>query len=148
MKRNVLIAAIAATLFSTAAMAFGPQGYGPGFGRGGMGGAGPGAGAGTCMQQGALEALGLTAGQREQIAAIRDEVSPKQVALMETMRELRAQAHQSGQRPSGEGYQAMADVRRQMQELMAQSRERIEAVLTPEQRAQWRPGWRGGPFRG
>jgi Spy/CpxP family protein refolding chaperone len=42
----------------------------------------------------------------------------------------------------------MSERRTQMQQLNLQRQERIDAVLTPEQRAQWRPGWRGAPWRG
>ena len=74
MKRNVLVAAIAATLVSATALAhggFGPSGFGPpGFGaghgpRGGMMGAGPGAGAAHCMGSDAMAALNLSAEQRD-----------------------------------------------------------------------------------
>ncbi len=42
----------------------------------------------------------------------------------------------------------MADLRKKMFEVTRESREKVDAVLTPEQRAQWRPGWRGVPYRG
>ena len=42
----------------------------------------------------------------------------------------------------------MAAVRKEMFELTRQGREQVDAVLTPEQRSQWRPGWRAGPYGG
>ena len=106
-------------------------GYGMG---GGMGGGG------FCQEQG-LNALGLTAEQRSAISAIQSEFSGKQLALADSMRELRGN-------PDPSTYAARDDLRQQMFELNQQRRERIAAVLTPEQRSQWRPGWRGAPWRG
>jgi Spy/CpxP family protein refolding chaperone len=146
MKRNVLIAAVAATLVSAAALA-GPGGYGMGMGGYGMGGGGYGMGGGYCMQQG-LNALNLSAEQRDKIAAIQSEFTDKQFALMEDMRELRIQAFRNGPQVDPATYAAMSERRTQMQQLNLQRQERIDAVLTPEQRAQWRPGWRGAPWRG
>ena len=137
MKRNTLIAAIAATLVSVAAVAAGPGGYGIG-GRYGMGGGGM--GGGYCQEQG-LAALGLTSEQRSAIATIQSEFSGRQLDLMESMRELRTQGTAN--------YAAMDDLRQKMFELRQQRFDRIEAVLTPEQRAQWRPGGpRAAPWRG
>ncbi len=162
MKRNVLIAAIAATLFSAAAWSqWGPGagggpgggfgfGMGPGMMQRGAGGFGPGGGfgAGACgMDPAAMTALGLTAEQRAQIAAIQDEVSDQRLALMESMHQLRSQALRSGEPRTGANYEAMAQLREQMFELSRATRERIDAVLTPEQREQLRGGWRGFAYR-
>jgi Spy/CpxP family protein refolding chaperone len=144
MKRKALIAAIAATLVSAAAWAAGP---GMGFGPGGGYGFGGGMGGGFCHEQG-MYALGLTAEQRDRIAAIQSEFSDRQFELMGEMRELRTQAFRAGPQADPATYAAMNELRQQMYTLGQQRRERIEAVLTPEQRAQWRPGWRGGPWRG
>ena len=82
MRRNALIAAIAAALFSVTALAQfgpGPQGNGPGpfAGRGMMQGGGYGMGTGACMDPAAMAALNLSAEQRTQISAIQTEVSGK-----------------------------------------------------------------------
>ena len=145
MKRNALFAAIAAVVVSTTAWA-GPgmgMGYGPGMG---MGMGGMGMGRGTCMEEN-LAALGLTAEQRDKIATIQSETSRKQLALMDSMHELRTKTLRKGE-PDGATYAAMADLRKQMATVSREGRERTEAVLTPEQRAQWRPGWRGAAWRG
>jgi Spy/CpxP family protein refolding chaperone len=146
MRRNALIAAIAAGLFSVTAMAHfgdGPRGEGPaGHGMmqgGGHGmGMGMGMGMGACMDPAAMSALNLSKEQREQIGAIQTEVSGKQIELMTSMRELRAKGN----------HDEMASLRKQMFEVSRQGHERIEAVLTAEQRALWRPGWRGFASRG
>ena len=138
MRRNVWIAAIAAGIFSAAALAQGGPGMG-GYGRG----MGPGSGGyGTCAQAGALEAAGLTAEQRQQVAAIMDEGSAKRLALMEGMHEQRSQGMRSG----NPDYAAMAALREQMFALRSEQRSRIDAVLTPEQRERLASGW--GPRRG
>ena len=143
MRRNVLIAAIAATLVSAASWA-GPFGPGPGMGMGN--GMGYGMGGGFCNEQG-MAALGLTTEQRDQIAAIQGEVSARRLELMESMRELRTQAFRNGGADATR-YEAMADLRQQMFDVSRDGRSSIEAVLTPAQRAQWRPAWRGAPWRG
>jgi Spy/CpxP family protein refolding chaperone len=157
MKRNVLVAAIAATLVSATALAHGgfgqqgsgPQGFGPGHGpRAGMMGAGPGAGAGHCMGAGAMAALNLSAEQRDKVAAIEQELSAKRLALAEKMRDLRGQNFQAGKPMDSKTFDAMAAVRKEMFELTRQGREQVDSVLTPEQRSQWRPGWHGAPYRG
>src|SRR6187397_2035929 len=130
MRRNTLIAAIAATVVSAASWAGPGMGFGPGPGMG-MGG---GMGGGFCTEQG-MASLGLTVEQRDKIAAIQAEVSSKQVELMDSMRELRTQGS-----PDATRYEAMAGLREQMFDLRREGRSRIEAVLTPEQRAQRRPG--------
>jgi Spy/CpxP family protein refolding chaperone len=144
MRRNALIAAIAAGFFSAAALAWvpGPGGYG-GMGRMGMGMGGQGGGAyGTCMQGGAFEALGLTADQRSQIATIMDESATQRLALMDGMHDQRSQAVRSG----NPDYAAMATLREKMLTIARERRDRIDAVLTPEQRSQLPSGW--GPGRG
>ena len=137
MRRNAWIAAIAAGLFSAASLAqWGPGagGYGPGMG--GMGGMGSGA-YGACEQGGALEFLGLTADQRSRIAAIMDESATQRLALMDGMHDLRSQAMRSGT----PDYAAMASLRDQMFTVARDRRDRIDAVLTPEQRDRLHSGW-------
>lgn len=140
MKRNALIAAVAAIVVSAASWA------GPGMGFGMGGGMGYGPGAGQCMQ--GMEVLGLTAEQRDRIAAIESEVAPQRLALMSSMRDLRTQAFRSGKPADAATYAAMDELRQQMFDLTQDARSRVEAILTPEQRAQWRPGRRGAPWRG
>lgn len=138
MKRNVLIAALAAGLFSAAALAQ----WGPGMGGYGRG-MGPGSGGyGNCAQAGALDAVGLTAEQRQQVATIMEESAAQRLALMEGMHNLRSQAVRSG----NPDYTAMAALREQMFTLRSEQRSRIDAVLTPEQRDRLHSGW--GPGRG
>jgi Spy/CpxP family protein refolding chaperone len=140
MRRNALIAAIAAGLFSAATLAQ-MGGYGPGMG--GMGRAAYGGGAyGTCMQGGAFEALGLTTDQRQQVAAIMEESAGQRLALMDGMQEQRSQALRSGNPDSA----AMSALREQMFALAQERRTRIDAVLTPEQRERLHSGF--GPGRG
>jgi Spy/CpxP family protein refolding chaperone len=146
MRRNTLIAAIAATLVSAAALAGPGMGPGMGYGMGG-GGMGMGNGGGYCAQQG-FSALGLDSGQREKIAAIQAELSTRQLALMDSMHKLRSGTFRSGAAPDPATYAAMGDLRQQMLELRADGRTRIEAVLTPDQRAQWRGGAGRGPWGG
>jgi Spy/CpxP family protein refolding chaperone len=107
---------------------------GPGYG--GYGGYG------ACAQAGALESIGLTAEQRQQVAAIMDETIARRIALMEDMHELRSQAVGSG----NADYAAMAAVRERMFALAQERRTRVDAVLTPEQRERLHGGW--GPGRG
>lgn len=149
MKRNAWIAAIAAALLSTAAMAqWGPgPGNGPGSGYGRMGAGmqgAPGFGQGCGLRAEALDALGLTADQRTRIAAIQDENHAQRLALMDEMHELRSLAFRSG----NPDYAAMAAVRERMFALARQARERIDAVLTAEQRDRLHSGWRGFGPRG
>ena len=146
MRRNTWIAAIAAAFLSTAALAQmgGPGPFGPGSGSGygpGMGAMmGGGYGAGGCgMRAEVMDALGLTAEQRASIATILDETSAQRLALMESMHQLRSQALRSGT----PDYTAMAAARERMRTAALDSRQRIDAVLTPEQRARLNSGWRG-----
>lgn len=140
MRRNAFIAAIAAAVLSTAALA--QMGPGPG-GYGRMMGSGYGGGYGACAGAGALEALGLTAQQRQQVATIMDESATQRLALMDQMHDLRSQ----GVRTGTPDYTAMAAARDQMFALARANRDRIDAVLTPEQRARLQSGWHGGMGR-
>jgi Spy/CpxP family protein refolding chaperone len=108
----------------------------------GMGG---GFGSGNCGLQGAaVDALGLDAGQRERIAAILDDSSARRLALMESMHEVRSQAVRTGNRD----YAAMANVRERMLAEARDRQARIDAVLTPDQRARLHGGWGGFGPRG
>ncbi|HEU4646724.1 MAG TPA: Spy/CpxP family protein refolding chaperone [Burkholderiales bacterium] len=129
---------------------YGPGGMGPGMMGGyGSGGMGPG-------MMGGYGGYGygpdLSAEQREKMAEIQQEFAQKHWDLMGKM-------HAQGGPMSGafgrgdideksarKSYEAMAEAQKQMFELSLQTRKRIDAVLTPEQREQMRGGGRGrGP---
>ncbi|HEX8341421.1 MAG TPA: deiodinase-like protein [Tepidisphaeraceae bacterium] len=85
--------------------------------RGPRQGGGPGGGAMRLVQ--AIDKLTLTAEQKPKIDALKAEMREKMVDLRETLRDL----------PPGEG-------RNRVQELVAETREKLAAVLTPEQQAE------------
>ena len=145
MRRNAWIAAIAAALVSTATLAQWGPGYGGGHGNGMGPGMGGGFGSGSCGLQGpAIDALGLNADQRARIAAILDESSARRLSLMEGMHELRSEAMRTGTWD----YATMASMRERMFAESRDRQERIDAVLTPEQRQRWHGSPRGfGPGR-
>jgi Spy/CpxP family protein refolding chaperone len=135
-------------------------GYGPGpgrgFGPGMMGGrgmgmmGGPGFGMGM-MGYGALAALDLSEAQRKQVVAIQDEVRKKNWAAMGSMQDEMAKlrdAMWAGERDRAAILAAnkrMFEIRQQMLENTLDAADRIEKVLTPQQRAQLRkhagPAW-------
>jgi Spy/CpxP family protein refolding chaperone len=127
---------------------YGPGGYGPGmmggsgYGPGMMGG---GPGAGNCAAGGGLN---LSADQQAKLSALHAELAPKQWALMQKMRELDWRSEggpgaRFDEQAARKAYDAMADVRKQMFELSMENHKRVDAVLTPQQREQWRRGWGG-----
>lgn len=147
-------------------------GYGPGFGMapGMMGGYGPGYGMGPGMMGGYGQGYGMGPGmmggygpgygnginlsdeQRAKISEIQQELAQKQWALMGQMHQQGGPMSQAfGPGPIDEqaarkAYEQMAEARKGMFELSLQTRKRIDAVLTPEQREQMGRGWRGrGP---
>jgi Spy/CpxP family protein refolding chaperone len=119
-------------------------GYGPGYGMGPgmMGGYGPRAGWG-------LAALDLTDAQRAKIADIQREASRKQWDLMGKVHEQQyrlQEQYESGKaedEAARKSYAAMADAHKQMFDIQLDTRKKIDAVLTPEQREQLRQGYRG-----
>jgi len=135
-------------------------GYGPGYGMGpgmmgGYGGYGPGYGMGPGMMggyggYGYGYGLNLSDEQRSKIVAIQREDYEKRWKLMDKM-------HEEGgpmdlmwgpydEKAARKAYQQMAEAQKEMFELNLQTRKRIDAVLTPEQREQMQRGWRGrGP---
>jgi len=162
MKRTLIVAAIAA-LFSAAALAqMGPGmmwGQGPGAGQqgeqcgpGGMmgGGYGPGAGRmgrGMMAGHGHLDyqALNLTDAQREKIATIEKDASDKRFNAMKAMHDLRWSTSGPGASKEADPrqtYDAMAAIRKQMFEANLDAQKRIEEILTPEQKEQWRKSLR------
>ena len=131
--KHALLAASAALLLGTAVSAC-SQPYGPGM-MGGYGGYGYGYG------------LNLSDEQRSKIAAIQREDYEKRWKLMDKM-------HEEGgpmdlmwgpydEKAARKAYQQMAEAQKEMFELNLQTRKRIDAVLTPEQREQMQRGWRG-----
>jgi len=142
----------------SSAFAQGPApGYGPGYGPGpGMGGYGPG-GAGTMRGYGrgwgpggGLAALNLSDAQSEKIAAIQEENRSKNWGTMGQMRserfKLRQMYYADKVDPAAvsEQQKKVDDLRRQMLKSQVEARNQIAAVLTPEQRKQFRqfgPWW-------
>lgn len=130
-------------------------GYGPGggygYGPGMMGGYGPGGyGMGPGMMggygPGDSNPLKLSDEQRTKVADIQDDLWRKQWALMSSMHELRFRSQRAEAPNDAEArkiYQATADLRKQMFENSLDARKRVDAVLTKEQREQFRRGWRG-----
>jgi len=116
---------------------YGPGGYGMGPGM--MGGYGPGGYGG----------LNLSDEQRAKIAAIQQEVSRKQWDLIGKMHEQGYHMDQFNapgtvdESAARKAYQVMSDAHKAMFETMLESRKRIDAVLTNEQREQLRRNWRG-----
>ncbi len=132
---------------------YGPRGgYGPGGGHWGtgpgmMGGRGYGMGAG-----GAFAALDLTDSQRKQIASVQDEVRKKNWTVMGSMHDERAKlrdAMWAGDKLDRTAVVAankrMSELRQQMLENSLDAADKIEKVLTPQQREslkkRWGPGW-------
>lgn len=145
---------------------YGPGGWGPGGctmgpGWGGGGGPGwggyamgPGFGMGPGMMGGFgrldLHGLDLNDDQRAKLAEIHADVERKQWDLMRSMHEL---GWQSGAGNRGGGafdpaqarktFDAMTALRKQMFDNALDARQRIDAVLTPQQREQVRRAWGG-----
>lgn len=137
---------------------YGGNGMGPGMmGGGGMGpgmmGGGFGMGPGMMGGYGGYGyGLDLSEEQRAKIAEAQQDFAQKHWELMGRM-------HQQGgpmsyafgpgaidEKAARKAYEAMADAQKQMFELSLQTRKKIDAVLTPEQREQMQRGWRGrGP---
>lgn len=130
------------------------SGYGPGYGRGMMGGYGRGMmggyGRGGMMGMGHLYALNLNNEQLGKINQIQDEMRRKNWALMGKLQEEQAQMRDlflaDKRDPAAIGKQAMkmADLRRQILEASVDAHNRIEALLTKEQKEQLRNSYRRG----
>ncbi len=124
---------------------FGGYGMGPGM----MGGGypmGPGMMGGPGCNVGGPD---FTPEQREKIAALQNESSQRQWALMQKMQE---QGMRAGRGDPGakfdeqairKSYEAMAEVRKQMFESSLEARKKFDAILTPQQREQMRRGFAG-----
>lgn len=131
-------------------------GYGPGYGRGMMGGGdgyGPGYGRGGGGGYGyGLASLNLTQEQQDKVFAIQEESRSKNWGTMGQMRsetfKLRRllSADSVDSKAIGEQQKKVDELRRQMLVSRVEAHKQIEAVLTPEQRKQFRqfrPWWAG-----
>ena len=138
-------------------------GYGPGYGPGMMGGGqgfGPGRGYGPGGGQGfgpgrggaAIESLNLSDEQREKIQLIQEQQREKNWGTMGQLRsemfKLRRQyyADNADANAVAEQQKKVDELRRQMLKSRLEGRKQIEAVLTEEQRKQFRqfrPWWGG-----
>ena len=158
-KLALAAAVVAAGTFGAAALAQGPGygpgmmgGNGPGYGPGMMGGYGPGGGfgPGRGFGGGPLAALNLTDEQRDKIQLIQEENRQKNWG---TMGQLRSEmfklrrlyyADNADANAVAEQQKKVDELRRQMLKSRLEGRKQVEAVLTPEQRKdfrQYRPWW-------
>ena len=133
------------------------SGWGPGY-RGGFGMmGGPGMGAGMMgygmgfMSPRTLAALDLTEAQRKQVVAVQDEVRKKNWAAMGAMQDEMVKvrdAFWAGEKRDRAAILAankrMFEIRQQMLENSLDAADRIEQVLTPQQRAQVKK--QSGPY--
>jgi Spy/CpxP family protein refolding chaperone len=132
----------------------GPGMMGPGMMGPGMMGPGMMGGHGMMMgPYGALARLDLTAEQRAKIGEIRRELRGKQREAMLAMHAQHDAMQEAFEAPAiddaaaRKAHQAMAEAHGQMFEVMLETRKRIDAVLTPEQREQLRRAQAGYPVR-
>ena len=126
-------------------------GYGPG--TGGGPGWGPGGGRGGFGPGGGLAALNLTAEQQEKVAAIQEENRRKNWDAMGKVRseqfKLRQMAFADKIDPAAfaEQQKKVDELRRDMLKSRVESRNQVDAILTPDQRKQFRqvgPWWLQG----
>jgi len=136
-------------------------GYGSGMGPGMMGGYGPGQGMmgggygpGWGASGGATAALNLTDEQQQKVLAIQEENRRKNWDKMGQMRaeqfKLRSMYNADSIDPQAfaEQQKKVDDLRREMLVSRLETRKQVEAVLTPQQRQQFRqygPRWLGEP---
>jgi Spy/CpxP family protein refolding chaperone len=123
-------------------------GYGDGMGMGGYGdGMGP-----WMMGSLALRALGLTAAQEAQVNKISDELRRKNWDLLGKMQDEGAKlrdlygADKLDRSAITAAYKRLGDLRQARIENALEAQEKIDAVLTPDQRKELRSrgyGWRG-----
>jgi Spy/CpxP family protein refolding chaperone len=129
-------------------MGGGGPGYGPGRGYGPGGGFGPGGGYGRGAAM--LESLNLTDEQREKIQTLQEENRQRNWTVMGQMRTemFKLRRMYSADNPDAnavaEQQKKVDELRRQMLVSRLEGRKQVEAVLTPEQRKQfrqYRPWW-------
>jgi Spy/CpxP family protein refolding chaperone len=117
----------------------GGYGYGYGMGPGMMGGNGYGMGPGM-MGMGNLRALNLNAEQKTKISQLRKEIRTKQWAVMGDMMDAQDKlqelldADTQDAAAINKQYKAIEDLRRQMVENSVEAHNRINSILTKEQR--------------
>ncbi|HVQ61918.1 MAG TPA: Spy/CpxP family protein refolding chaperone [Burkholderiales bacterium] len=165
LKTGLLALALAGAVSVALAQGPGPDspGYGPGmmggYGPGMMGGYGPGYGRGGrgFGSGGGLAALDLNAEQREKIAAVQEE---NRKANWGTMGQMRSEQFKLRQMYNADKVDSAAvadqqkkvdELRRQMLKSHVDARNQVNAILTPEQRKQFRqygPGWMHGEDEG
>ena len=147
MRKTLRLTAVALGLAAAGAVM--AQGYGPGggYGPGMMGGGGYGPG---MMGYGPLSALDLKDDQRDKIFAIQEEARSKNFG---TMTQIRAEqyklakmynAEKADPKAIGEEQKKVDELRRQIIQSHVETRNRVEAVLTAEQKKQLRqygPWW-------
>lgn len=124
-------------------------GFGPGYG-GMMGGYGPGYGMGSGMMGwGNYRDLNLSADQKSKITQIRQEMRAKQWPLMGEMMDAQDKlqdlydADKLDSVAIDKQYKVVEDLRRQMVDNMVGAHNRINSILTKEQREksrEWKPG--------
>jgi Spy/CpxP family protein refolding chaperone len=130
----------------------GEPGYGPrgGYGPGPYGGGGMGPGMGGYGADRMLDALNLTDAQRADVNKIRDDVRRKNWDLLGKMQDEQAKlrdlyAAEKLDRPAiSAAYKRLGDLRQQRIDNMLEANEKIDAILSPEQRKQlrrWGLGW-------
>jgi Spy/CpxP family protein refolding chaperone len=146
------IGAIALGLAAAGAATAQGYGYGPGSGYGPGGGMMGGYGGGM-MGYGSLSALDLKDDQRDKIFAIQEEARSKNFGTMTQMRAEQYKvakmyhAEKADPKAVAEQQKKVDDLRRQMIQSHVETRNQIEAVLTPEQKKQLRhygPWWMQG----
>jgi len=151
MRKTLRLTAVAlgiAAAGAVMAQGYGPGGgYGPGmmggggYGPGMMGGHGPGGG---MMGFGPLGALDLKDDQRDKIFAIQEEARTKNFGTMTQMRAEQYKmakmynAEKADPKLIGEQQKKVDELHRQMIQSRVETRNEIEAVLTPEQKKQLR----------
>jgi Spy/CpxP family protein refolding chaperone len=131
-------------------------GYGPGYGMGPgmMGGDGPGYGMGhEMMGWGNFRGLNLSDDQKSKITPIRKEMRAKQWALMGEMMDAQDKLHElydadkQDSAAINKQYKVIEDLRRQMVDNSVDAHNRINSILTKEQREKSRERDRGyGPM--
>ena len=172
MKHTTLVTNLCAALALTAATAvdagrgMGMGGCGPGMMDGGMGMMGGGMGGGMGMMggpgmmgggmgmmhggMGALYGLDLNDDQQTKVMQIQNEVGKKHWDLMSKMNDEHGKLHtiimadKRDPAAVGQQMQKVFDLRRQMMESSIDAQNRIDAVLTAEQRTKLRDMWQKG----
>ncbi len=128
-------------------------GYGPGYGMGMMGGGygmGPGMMGGWGVGMGPIYMLDLSDAQTAQLEKIQTEMQKKHRTLMRQMWDEQEKlgdmygADKRDPEAMGKAYSRMSDFQRQMIEIHADAENKMEAVLTKEQKEQLRRNYGRG----